>query len=110
MKKAIFSLLLVGMVSVFVLGCSSQETKVLTGTGKGLEGNITVEVTLKGDKITAIEMTEFNDTKGIGDAAAKRIIEQAIEKGTIDGVESVSGASYSSAGTIAAIKDAISKK
>lgn len=110
MKKIIFSLLLIIMVTLSFTGCKKGESKVVSGSGEGFHGVLSVDVTVTGNKITAIEMTEFNDTEGVGDVAVKTLIENVVKKGTIDGVDTITGATYSTKGAIEAIKDALSKK
>lgn len=79
-----------------------------TGTGKGYKGNITVKVTIKDGRITAIEVTDGGkDDKAFLDKA-KTIIDAMLEKQTAD-VDTATGATYSSKGIIEAVKDALSK-
>lgn len=81
---------------------------IYTGTGKGYKGNITVKVTIKDGKITAIEVTDGGkDDKAFLDKA-KAIIDVMLEKQTAD-VDTATGATYSSKGIISAVKDALSK-
>lgn len=113
MKKIVIVLLILSMTALLFVGCDSgksEEIKVLSGTGEGFHGPLSVDVTLTGDKITAIEMTEFNDTEGVGDVGVNTLIDVVVEKGTIDDVEAVAGATYSTTGAIQAINDALSKK
>lgn len=73
------------------------------GTG-GKAGDVEVKVTVSGGKVTAIEPGENKETPEMFEKALNGIVPQVIEKQTAD-VESVSGASFSSA----ALKDGIAK-
>lgn len=75
------------------------------GTGKGFAGDIKVRVVVQGGKITDISIEETKDGAEYIAAAS------ALLKNIIDGqnpeVDAVSGATFSSKGLIAAVKDAL---
>lgn len=77
------------------------------GTGTGFDGEITVEVTIKDGKISAIRVVKTSD----GDeymAKATALLDKIISSQSTD-VDTVSGATYSSVGLIEAVRDALSK-
>ena len=78
-----------------------------TGTGYGYKSNITVQVTIKDHKITAIKVLKQSE-----DAAwfskAKKVINYVL-KAQSTNVDTVSGATYSSNGILKAISNALSK-
>lgn len=76
------------------------------GVAAGFNGDIKVKVVVAGGKIDSIELVEINDTPGLGDNAANKIIEAILETQSLD-VDVVSGATKSSEGTIAAVKNAL---
>ena len=89
-----------------VQGNFDLEDGVYQGTGTGFAGKITVAVEIKNKTIVAIEIID----SGADDAAfvnrAKGVIEKIIAAQSFD-VDVVSGATYSSNGIIAAVKNAL---
>ena len=81
------------------------EDGTYTGEGTGFAGTIKVAVTIKDKKITAIEILQTSDDAAFFNRA-KAILEQMIKKQTWE-VDTVSGATYSSKGIIAAVKNAL---
>lgn len=79
---------------------------VYTGVGTGYGGELTVTVTVSGGWITAIEIGENKETE-IYLNSAKSVIDQILANQGTDGVDAVSGATYSSYGIINAVKDAL---
>lgn len=78
------------------------------GVGKGLKGDIPVTVVVSGGKITAITPGENKETPAKFEAASA-VISGIIEKQTVDGVDSVSGATHSSDGLKEAVVAALEK-
>ena len=78
------------------------------GEGKGIHGVIQVGVTLEGKKITDIQILKQDETPGVGDVATKQIPEDIIKYQSI-AVDTVAGATVSSEGVIAAVKQALEK-
>ncbi|MDL2234949.1 flavocytochrome c [Christensenellaceae bacterium OttesenSCG-928-L17] len=81
---------------------------VYSGTGVGKHGAITVEVTIEGGNIVAIKPVSHNETASIFDAAATIVIEAVIRTQATD-VDTVTGATVSSGGTLDAVRDAVKK-
>jgi len=77
-----------------------------SGSGEGFAGTITVQVTMKNDTITAITVTDHSDDEPYF-SAAKELIETILSSQSTK-VDTVSGATYSSKGIIAAVKNALS--
>lgn len=77
-----------------------------TGTAKGNNGDVTVEVTLTKDKLYKIEVTDQKETEGIGDKAIDKIPGEMIENNSVK-VDAVSGATNTSNAIIEAVKAAI---
>lgn len=78
------------------------------GEGDGFGGKIRVKVTMDGDKIAKIDVLSHSESAGISDPAFEKIPQAIIDAGTTE-IDTVSGATYSSKGLIAAVNDALSK-
>lgn len=79
-----------------------------TGSGKGFGGTISVKVTVKDGKISAIDVTSASGETASYFSKAKGIIPKMIS-GQTTNVDAASGASYSSNGIITAVRNALSK-
>lgn len=79
-----------------------------TGSGKGFGGTISVKVTVKDGKISAIDVTSASGETASYLSKAKGIIPKMIS-GQTTNVDAASGATYSSNGIITAVRNALSK-
>ncbi len=77
-------------------------------TAKGHGGDVKAIVTLSADAITKIEIDAPKETEGIGSGAAKTLVEKILASQSL-AVDTVSGATISSTGMIAAITAALEK-
>ena len=87
---------------------SSYKDGVYTGSARGFGGDITVEVTVRNGKISGIKVIS---APGEGDSylkKAKSLISRIID-GQTTNVDTVSGATFSSAGLINAVRAALKK-
>lgn len=121
-KRIIGSLLLAAALTLTACGgnagnaseSAAEEEKVLTGEStKGMGGEekpLKVEVTVKGDTITKVEVKEHGETAGISDSAISDIPAAIVEKGTTEGVEAISGATITSDAIIDAVNNALAGK
>ena len=75
------------------------------GTAKGHNGDLKAVVTFEGDKIAKIDLTH-EETEGLGDKAADKLVEEIIANNSIN-VDTVSGATVTSTALIEAVKAAI---
>ena len=75
------------------------------GSAKGHNGDIEATVNFKGDKIDSIDLVH-KETKGLGDEAAVKMVDKIVQGQTID-VDTVSGATVTSAAVLEAVKTAI---
>ena len=78
------------------------------GSGTGFGGTITVQVTISGGKITAIDIVSAAGETASYLANAKGVISKMLA-GQTPNVDAVSGATYSSNGIIQAVQNALSK-
>jgi uncharacterized protein with FMN-binding domain len=79
-----------------------------TGTADGFRPGLQVAVTVKGGKISDIQIQQINDTPRFYHRAVGVVPNEIIQAQTPD-VDTVSGATYSSTGIINAVKNALSK-
>ena len=77
-----------------------------TGSAQGCGGDIKVKVTVSGQKISAIDITEASGEDEAYLSMAKDIINTMLDKQTAD-VDTVSGATYSSTGIKNAVTQAL---
>jgi uncharacterized protein with FMN-binding domain len=86
---------------------STYKDGTYTGTGTGFGGELEVKVTVKNGKITKITVVSTKDDKQFFDKA-KTLLDQIVKKQSTN-IDTVSGATYSSAGLIEAVRNALSK-
>lgn len=85
---------------------AAEKGGVFTGKAAGFHGDIVVEITVDGDTITDLQVTEHSETENIGEAALPILAEQALKNQTIN-VDTVAGATVTSDGFRAALEDAV---
>jgi len=111
MKKAVaaISLLLV------LAGCSSSSSSAssslfkagtYTGTGKGHNGDVTVEVVFTDSEIKSVTIKTQTETAGISDGAISDVPDEIV-KAQSTKVDTVSGATVTSNAIIDAVNDCI---
>lgn len=109
MKKLLVAL----MACVLLAGCGGGGSKdkytagTYTGTAKGNNGDVTVEVTVDAAKITGVTVKEHAETAGLADPALDKIPAAIVEKNGTDGVETVTGATNTSKAIINAVNSAL---
>ncbi|MCI8983170.1 MAG: FAD-dependent oxidoreductase [Hungatella sp.] len=79
---------------------------IFTGKAQGFHGDIVVEITVDGEAIKDIQVTEHSETENIGEAALPILVQQALDNQTIM-VDTVAGATITSDGFRAAMEDAV---
>ena len=105
MKKALAYLLLAAILlsATTVLA----EDGVFTGEADGYGGPIAAEVTVENGKIVGLTLTGDKETPAIGGAALDPLKEAILAAGAVDGVEAVTGATWTSNGVFSAVKKAL---
>jgi len=88
---------------------STYRDGIYTASAQGFGGLITVQVTISGDAITDISVVSHDGETTSYFSKARRVISTILETGSPEGVDAVSGATYSSTGILNAIKLALSK-
>ena len=87
---------------------ASAAAKVFTGTADGFGGTITAEVTVDDSgKITDLVLTGEDETPDIGGKALPELQKAIVAAGTVEGVDGVSGATYTSKGVFDAVRNAL---
>ena len=109
MKKFLSVVLLA--FTLILSGCApksgfSFKAGTYTGTAKGRNGDVTVEVTLSEKKIEKVVVTKQDETKAIAQAALEKI-PNAIVKNQSLAIDAVSGATLTSKAILAASEEAI---
>ena len=102
MRKAISLLLTAGML-LPLTGCTARADQ-RTGEAEGYGGTLRVSVTMNGEDVTRVEITEHHETQGVGTRAIEAL-PAAIEQADSIDEDSVSGATVTSE----AIKQAVSQ-
>ena len=116
MKKISKSLLAIAtccLMAFTLTACSKGSSSKYTdgtysGTAKGMNGDVTVEVTVKSDKIESVNVTSHNETTGISDAAIEQIPTSIVEKNSAE-VDIVAGATVTSNAIMQAVTQALDK-
>ena len=82
------------------------EAEVFTGTGEGYNDDIEVEITVEDGEITAIEVLSHEETEDIAEPAFEDLEQAVIDTQSTD-VDTISGATGSSEGYLAAVDEAL---
>lgn len=110
MKKVSIAALLAALLLIPSLClCESAEivlaeNEYLGVSENGMSGNICVKVTLDGDTITAIDVLEQHETRGIGTTAILKLIPAMISANSTE-VDNIAGATI----TTNAVKEAVNQ-
>ena len=109
-KRSLAILLAIFMMLSMTAFASGEGMTPGTYVGKstGMDGEVRIAVTVDADKITAIEIDYENETDGVGDEAILLLKDQILEAQSL-GVDSISGATISSAAVKAAVADALTQ-
>lgn len=103
--KKLLALILVLMLAL--TGAAAAMAETLTGEADGFGGPIQAEVTVENGVITALTLTGEAETPAIGGAALDTLTEAIVAAGTLEGVDGVAGATWTSNGAFAAINNAM---
>ena len=86
----------------------TTEDGTYQGSGTGFGGTVTVQVTVAGGKITAVDILDASGETPAYFASARGVVSRILA-GQTPNVDAVSGATYSSNGIIQAVQNALSK-
>lgn len=84
----------------------SYKDGVYDGIGTGNNGDIKLEVTVDGGRITSVVIKDHEETEGLYEEAEKKVIEDIIQKQT-PGVDAVTSATNTSNGIMEAVANAL---
>lgn len=107
--KKIFVVLLIALAVCTGVMANSYKDGSYNGTGEGRNGNIGVAVTVSGGKITSVKITSHCESQkrpAIA-KALKELPSTIVSCNGTDGVDVVSGATFTSKGICAAVADAL---
>ncbi len=107
-KKIISLVLSVCMLATLMaFPAFADETYTGAGAGKNGEGSIEVSVTLNDEKvITGVEVTKNGDDAGISDPAVEKVPAEIVKNNSL-AVDTVTGATLTSNGILAAVEAAL---
>jgi len=108
MKKTLALLLALCLV-LGTAAVASAET--ITGSAQGFASEVKVEATVEDGRITALTVDDSNEsyaTAGIKrEDSVEKLISAILESGTIDGVDTSTGATFTSKAVVAALESAL---
>ncbi len=114
MKKTISAFLVLALCVLCLSGAASADDVAqfkpgtYEATVNSVRGPLTVAVTVSENRIEEVVIKEINDTKGVRDAVVERYPEAIVENQSIN-LDSISGASLSSAFVKLAVRQALSQ-
>ena len=103
-KTALALVLALAMLASMTV-CGLADT--LTGEAEGYKGPVTAEVTVEDGKIVDLKLTGEKETPEIGGIAMEVLQQAIIDAGTIEGVDGVAQATWTSNAVFAAIRSAM---
>lgn len=80
-----------------------------TASAEGFHGDVTVTMTYEGGQLTSVVVDAPEETPEYGGAAAKALQEAILTAGGTNGVDIVSGATWTSDGVLAAANDCMAQ-
>lgn len=101
MKRILAFGLALAMLALWSMPAAAQ---VYTATANGNNGTVTIEAAIEDGVIQAIEITDSNETAGLGDTAMEQLIGEIISGQTL-ALDAVSGATNSSNALFTAVAD-----
>ena len=105
MMRRICSLLLCILLSATMTGCTASAA-TRSGEAQGYGGILRVTVSMNGDDITEVKVTEHHETEGVGTRAIEVLPDMIVRTDSTD-VDSVSGATITSNAIRAAVNQAM---
>lgn len=98
--------LVVGLAFIVLLGCAGGDYTdgVYEATGRGYHGDVQVQVTVTRGKVDTIEVIESEETAAMLEAVEEVLIPSIIEGQSIQGVDTVTGATRTSEAVLHAVE------
>ena len=105
MKKILAMIL--ALMMLFSMAAMADDGKVVaTGSGKGIDGDVVVQVEADATTLYSIEVLEQNETPGIGSVAVEQLPGAMVEANSIL-VDGISGATVTSDAIKTAVREAL---
>ncbi len=99
------SLVLAGALSISAFAMTDG---TYTAAAMGMDGDVTVELTVEGDAITDVKVDVSGETPGIGAEIGDTVIQQILDAQSAE-IDGVAGATVSSDAVRAAVTDALAQ-
>jgi uncharacterized protein with FMN-binding domain len=92
-----------------ILGCAGGDYTdgVYEASGRGYHGDVVVQVTVRREKIEAIEIVASEETSAMQAAVVEALIPDIIEAQSLEGVDTISGATRTSEAVLQAVESAL---
>lgn len=94
------------IICLTLLATACAKANTLTGKAQGYGGELTVSVTMDGDKIAAVEVTQHNETINVAQEALTKIPADIVAANSAE-VDVVSGATRTSKAIMEAVNNAL---
>lgn len=91
---------------LFAAGAASARDGIYTASAPGRNGDVPVQVTIKGDKIAEIKILDWSETHPVADLPREKIPADIVKYQSLQ-VDAISGATLTSFGILAAVEDAV---
>jgi len=112
--KKLLAVLIIFIALLAITGCGGPEEDeglyingTYTGSARGYNDLIEVEVVIEGGSITAVNVLSHDETPGLSDSGFDDTIAAIIANQSTEGVDAVSGATATSDGVISAVDEAL---
>lgn len=94
---------------VLILGCAGGDYTDgdYQASAQGYHGEVTVQVTVRSEKIETIEIVASEETPAIQEAVEEVLIPAIIEGQSVEGVDTISGATHTSEAVLQAVDSAL---
>ena len=106
-KSIRFAAVMAAVIGAFAFQASAA-TVTTTGTGVGKDGDIKVQVTFDANKIQSIKVLSQNENPVLAEKVFTDLKDNVVKTNSTD-LDAISGATFSSKGFLAAVKDAAKK-
>ena len=106
-KSIRFAAVMAAVIGAFAFQASAA-TVTTTGTGVGKDGDIKVQVTFDANKIQSIKVLSQNENPVLAEKVCTDLKDNVVKTNSTD-LDAISGATFSSKGFLAAVKDAAKK-
>ena len=109
--KKILSLLLVCAMLLSAVSFAMADQSTYTGSSQGFGSEVKVTVTLEDGKVVGLEVDDSAETYTLAGISREDTVEKLIaailEKGSIDGIDATTGATFTSTAVLNVVKEAL---